>query len=49
MKPLSARARFLLWDYDRGSFAYDVLCVIVFGLLLAIPAAWWGDPLAVVK
>jgi hypothetical protein len=44
--PLSPRARLLLWDYDRGSLAYDLLCVFVLLLLVLIPAAWWGDPMA---
>ena len=42
---LSLGARVLLWDYDRGSLAYDVLCAFLVLLLLLVPAAWWGDPM----
>ncbi|MCU0242416.1 MAG: hypothetical protein MUF51_08335 [Vicinamibacteria bacterium] len=42
LKPL---ARFLLWDYDRGSLPYDVLCIILFLLVVFLPAAWLGDPM----
>ena len=39
--------RLLLWDYDRGSLAYDVLCVLMLLFILLVPPAWLGDPLAV--
>jgi hypothetical protein len=42
---LSLRARILLWDFDRGSLAYDLLCVFLVLLLLLVPAAWWSDPM----
>jgi hypothetical protein len=42
---LSLRARILLWDFDRGSLAYDLLCVFLVLLLLLVPAAWWADPM----
>ena len=42
---LSLRARVLLWDFERGSLAYDLLCLFLVLLLLLIPAAWWGDPM----
>jgi hypothetical protein len=42
---LSARARLLLWDYERGSPAYDVLCLVLLIIVLAVPPAWWGDPM----
>jgi hypothetical protein len=42
---LSLRARILLWDFERGSLAYDLLCLFLVLLLLLIPAAWWGDPM----
>lgn len=43
---LSRLARLLLWDYERGSLAYDVLCLLLALLLLFAPAVWWSDPLA---
>ena len=44
-REFSPFARFLLWDYPRGSVAYDILCVILLVLLAVVPAAWWGDPM----
>jgi hypothetical protein len=37
--------RFLLWDYSRGSLAYDVAFVVVVLLVLLVPGSFWGDPL----
>ena len=42
---MTPRARFLLWDYPRGSVAYDVVCVVLLLLLILVPAAWWHDPM----
>lgn len=42
---LSRRARLLLWDYDRGSLPYDLLCLLLLLLLVAVPGSFWGDPL----
>jgi hypothetical protein len=42
---LSPRARLLLWDYSRGSLAYDLLLLVVFVLLLLVPVSWWQDPM----
>jgi hypothetical protein len=41
----SARVRLLLWDYARGSIAYDLAFVVVVLLILLVPGAFWGDPL----
>jgi hypothetical protein len=46
---LSAVARALLWDFDRGSWPYDVLCLLLLAFLMAVPPAWLGDPMAVVR
>lgn len=42
---LSPLVRFLLWDYERGSLAYDVAFVLVLLVLLAVPGGFWSDPL----
>jgi len=42
---LSAWARLLLWDYERGSLPYDVLYLVLFAIVFAVPPAWWGDPM----
>jgi hypothetical protein len=44
--PFSPLTRLLLWDHDRGSLAYDLLCVLVLLLLVLIPSGFWGDPMA---
>ena len=40
-------ARLLLWDYDRGSLAYDALCLALLLFILLVPPAWLGDPLVI--
>jgi hypothetical protein len=42
---LSPLVRFMLWDYERGSLAYDLALLVVILLLLAVPPGFWGDPL----
>jgi hypothetical protein len=37
--------RLLLWDYGRGSLAYDLAVLLVVLLVLLVPASFWGDPL----
>jgi hypothetical protein len=39
--------RLLLWDYARGSLAYDLAFLIVVLLVLLVPGGFWGDPLRV--
>jgi len=41
----SETVRLLLWDYGRGSLAYDVAFVLVILLILLVPGGFWGDPL----
>ena len=43
LKPV---ARLRRWDRERGSLAYDVVCVLILLFLLLVPAAWLGDPMA---
>jgi hypothetical protein len=38
-------SRLILWDYGRGSLAYDVLCVLLLAFLFLVPPAWLGDPM----
>jgi hypothetical protein len=47
--PLTPLVRLLLWDYERGSLAYDLAFIVVFLVLLLVPAVWWGDPMAGVR
>ena len=41
----SAAVRLLLWDYGRGSLAYDLAFATVVLLVLLVPGGFWGDPL----
>ena len=41
----SATVRLLLWDYARGSLAYDLAFAVVVLLVLLVPGGFWGDPL----
>jgi hypothetical protein len=43
----SELVRLLLWDYARGSLAYDLAFLIVVLLVLVVPGGFWGDPLRV--
>jgi hypothetical protein len=44
--PLTPLTRFVLWDYDRLSLPYIVLCVILLVLIALVPPALLGDPMA---
>jgi hypothetical protein len=33
----------LLWSYDRGTWQYDVLCVLILLFVFALPAAWFDE------
>jgi hypothetical protein len=37
----------LLWGYERGSLAYDALCLLVLLFLLLVPGVWLADPMLV--
>ena len=38
-------ARLLLWDYERGGTAYDLLCLAMLVVVFLVPEAVWNDPL----
>ena len=44
---LSPLARFALFDYGRGSRAYDLAWLLLLALLFLVPPAWLGDPMVV--
>jgi hypothetical protein len=46
---LSGKARLLLWDFERGSLPYDIVCVLLFLLLLLVQPSWVGDPMALAR
>jgi hypothetical protein len=39
----------LLWDYERGGAAYDLLCVAILLVVFLVPDAVWNDPLRMVR
>ncbi len=41
LRPLT---RFLLWDYERGSTAYDLMWLLILAFVLLAPS-WLGDPM----
>jgi hypothetical protein len=41
----SAVVRLLLWDFARGSLAYDLAFLVVILLVLLVPGGFWDDPL----
>lgn len=42
---MSAAGRLLLWQHERGSLAYDLVCLGIAMFLLLAPAGWFGDPM----
>ena len=42
---LTRVVRLLLWDYSRGSAAYDLALLLVVLVVLLVPGGFWGDPL----
>jgi hypothetical protein len=42
---LSRIARLLYWDVERGTLAYDILCLVVLLLLILVSPCWLGDPM----
>ena len=35
--------RHLLWTFDRGSFQWDILCLLILAFLFLIPRHWFQD------
>lgn len=44
-RSLSPVVRLLLWDYERGSLAYDIAVLLALLTMLLAPGPFWGDPL----
>ena len=38
--------RGLFWTYDRGSWQYDVMVVLILAFISLTSPAWLGDPMA---
>jgi len=31
----------VLWSYERGSWQYDVMCILIIGFILLTPRSWF--------
>ena len=40
---LNGLKRFVLWDYPRGGWQYDVMCILIVGFLFLAPRQWFRD------
>jgi len=40
---VEALKRFILWDYQRGSWQYDVMVVLILAFIFATPRTWFRD------
>jgi len=38
--------RGLFWTYDRGSWQYDVMVILILAFIWLTSPAWLGDPMA---
>jgi len=44
---VSALRRLLLWNFERGSLPYDIVCLLVLLLIAVTRSSWLGDPMVV--
>lgn len=40
---LSSIKNVLLWSYDRGTWQYDVLCILIIAIIFMVPGRYFGD------
>ncbi len=40
---LTGLRRFVMWDYSRGSWQYDVMVALILGFIFLTPRAWFRD------
>ena len=40
---LAGLKKFILWDYQRGVWQYDVMCVIITAFVFFTPRQWFKD------
>jgi hypothetical protein len=45
VKGLRGVWRVLLWDFERGGLAYDLLIVLMAAVVFLVPESVWHDPL----
>lgn len=39
---LSGLKKILLWSYQRGSWQYDVLCILILAFIFLAPSEWFN-------
>jgi len=39
---LSVLKKILLWSYQRGSWQYDVLCILILAFIFLAPSEWFN-------
>ncbi len=40
---LNGLKRFILWDYPRGGWQYDVMCALIVAFVFLAPRQWFRD------
>ena len=40
---LAGVKRVVLWEYERGSWQYDIICIVIAGFILYSPRQWFRD------
>jgi hypothetical protein len=40
---VEALKRFILWDYQRGGWQYDLMVVLILAFIFATPRTWFRD------
>ncbi len=45
-KGLIALKNVLLWSYERGTWQYDVLCLLILAFIFLTPSSWFNRPSA---
>lgn len=39
----SVVARSVLWSYERGSWQYDIICLVILAFIFLSPRSWFSD------
>jgi len=40
---LTGIKRVVLWEYERGSWQYDIICIVIAGFIVFSPRQWFRD------
>jgi hypothetical protein len=44
VNPLEVLRKIWYWSYERGSWQYDVMCVLILAFIFLVPATAFDDP-----